>query len=153
MLKRVVVSVILYLCSIAIIHGAEVPYEKGFEKEMDSTMICTKLPMMSDAIVRLSKIEVYPEYIEAYLSYAKEVGSVSLLTEPGVLTMYAMADKENHTHITILEIYASEAAYMSHIQSQHFQKYKQGTIHMVKSLELCDQIPVNSNSVIVNELH
>ena len=45
--------------------------------------MCAKLPMAADGIVRLSKIEVYPEYLEEYMKYATEVGEVSLRTEPG----------------------------------------------------------------------
>ena len=44
--------------------------------------------------------------------------------------------------ITILEIYADEAAYRNHIQTPHFQKYKQGTLNMVQSLELVDSTPL-----------
>ncbi len=55
--------------------------------------MCAKLPMAADGIVRLSKIEVYPEYLEEYMKYATEVGEVSLRTEPGVLTMYAVSEK------------------------------------------------------------
>ena len=40
--------------------------------------MCAKLPMAADGIVRLSKIEVYPEYLEEYMKYATEVGEVSL---------------------------------------------------------------------------
>ncbi len=112
--------------------------------------VCAKLPMSADGIVRLSKIEVRPEYIEEYRQYASEVGETSLRTEPGVLTMYAVAEKENPCRITILETYASREAYDRHIASEHFQKYKQGTLHMIKSLELTDQSPLNENSRIVN---
>lgn len=70
--------------------------------------MCAKLPMAADGIVRLSKIEVYPEYLEEYMKYATEVGEVSLRTEPGVLTMYAVSEKENPGRITILETYASQ---------------------------------------------
>lgn len=56
---------------------------------------CTKLPMAADGIVRLSKIEVYPEYLEEYLEYAIRVGEISLRTEPGVLTMYAVSEKKS----------------------------------------------------------
>lgn len=45
--------------------------------------MCAKLPMAADGIVRLSKIEVYPEYLDEYMKYATEVGEVSLRTEPG----------------------------------------------------------------------
>lgn len=116
----------------------------------EETGMCAKLPMASDGIVRLSKIEVYPEYLEEYMKYATEVGEVSLRTEPGVLTMYAVAEKENPCRITILETYASQAAYQSHIASKHFQKYKQGTLHMVKNLVLSDQLPLNPANQINN---
>ena len=112
--------------------------------------ICAKLSMSSDAIVRLSIIEVYPQYMDEYLKMATEVGEVSLRTEPGVLTMYAMRDKEKPNFVNILETYANTEAYRSHIASQHFQKYKQGTLHMVKSLQLRDQIPLNPANKINN---
>lgn len=112
--------------------------------------MCAKEPMTSDGIVRLSKIEVHPQYLDEYMKYATEVGEISLRTEPGVLTMYAVGDKENPCKITILETYASRAAYERHIASEHFQKYKQGTLHMVKSLVLSDQTPLNPASRIEN---
>ena len=106
--------------------------------------------MAVDGIVRLSKVEVYPQYLDEYLDFAIEVGTKSLQTEPGVLTMYAMQDKDNPCMITILETYSSQEAYKSHIASGHFQKYKQGTLHMVKNLELYDQTPLNPNNKITN---
>ncbi len=112
--------------------------------------MCAKEPMAADGIVRLSKIEVYPEHLDEYMEYATEVGEVSLRTEPGVLTMYAVGDKDNPCHITILETYASKAAYEKHIASEHFQKYKQETLHMVKSLVLSDQTPLNPANRINN---
>ncbi|MDE6368682.1 MAG: antibiotic biosynthesis monooxygenase [Muribaculaceae bacterium] len=111
-----------------------------------------KLPMQDDGIVRLSKIKVNPEYLEEYMKYAMEVGTISLETEPGVLTMYAVADKDNPCNITILETYASQEAYKSHIASEHFQKYKQGTLHMVDSLKLDDVTPLNPRNQIVNTI-
>ena len=91
-----------------------------------------------DRLVRLSKIEVYEEYLDEYLSFVGEVGRASVEQEEGVLTLFSVQEKERPCHITILEIYASRAAYEHHITTPHFQKYKQGTQHMVKSLELCD---------------
>ena len=111
--------------------------------------------MAADGIVRLSKIEVYPQYLDEYIKYVTEVGEISLRTEPGVLTMYAVSEKENPCKITILETYASREAYSKHVASAHFQKYKQGTLHMVKSLVLSDQTPLNPanriNNFIVND--
>lgn len=84
------------------------------------------------------------------MQYAVEVGEISLRTEPGVLTMYAVAEKENPCKVTILETYASEQAYKSHIVSEHFQKYKKGTKHMIKTLVLSDQTPLNPQSQVNN---
>lgn len=121
------------------------------ERDLEQQPImCAKEPMGPDGIVRLSKIKVYPQYLGKYLKYATEVGEISLRTEPGVLTMYAIGEKENPCKITILETYASKEAYDKHIASEHFQKYKQGTQHMVKSLVLSDQIPLNPANQINN---
>ena len=120
------------------------------KNKMNQPSMCAKEPMTADGIVRLSKIEVYPQYLDEYMKYATEVGEVSLRTEPGVLTMYAVSEKEAPCKITILETYASKAAYEKHIASEHFQKYKQGTLHMVKSLVLSDQTPLNPVSRLHN---
>ena len=112
--------------------------------------MCAKEEMTVDGIVRLSKIEVWPQFLDEYIKYVTEVGEISLRTEPGVLTMYAVGEKENPCQITILETYASREAYDKHIASAHFQKYKQGTLHMVKSLELTDQTPLNPANRINN---
>ena len=112
--------------------------------------MCAKEPMTADGIVRLSKIEVYPQYLDEYMQYATEVGEISLRTEPGVLTMYAVGEKENPCKVTILETYANRGAYEKHIASEHFRKYKQGTLHMVKSLVLSDQTPLNPANKLNN---
>ena len=117
---------------------------------LDKSGMCVKEPMTTDGIVRLSKIEVYPQYLDEYMNYATEVGEISLRTEPGVLTMYAVGEKENPCKVTILETFASREAYEQHIASEHFQKYKQGTLHMVKSLVLSDQTPLNPANKLNN---
>lgn len=88
--------------------------------------------------VRLSKITVDPAQLDAYNAFLKEEIEASMRLEPGVLTLYAVSEKDHPNKITILEIYADEAAYQSHIKTPHFQKYKQGTLEMVKELELID---------------
>src|SRR4030095_849268 len=93
-------------------------------------------------MVRLAKLVIDPAQLEDYKAALKEEIDTSILLDPGVLTLYAVSEKENLTHITILEIYASEDAYHAHIQTPHFTKYKKGTMHMIKSLELVDSIPL-----------
>ena len=98
----------------------------------------------ADGIVRISEIEIFPEHLEAYLKAAATVGAESVRKEPGVICIFPMRQKRNACQIRILEIYASQAAYRSHIASAHFQTYKQGTLHMVKHLDLVDMHPLDS---------
>ena len=67
--------------------------------------------------------------------------------EPGVVCLFPMQSAEDSTHIRILEIYASEEAYQSHIKTAHFLKYKQGTLHMVKSLRLPTMQPLDPETM------
>lgn len=96
----------------------------------------------SGSIVRLSRIEVDPARLPEYLELVTECGRQSMAEEPGVLMMYSMQEKAHPERITILEIYADRAAYEHHLQTPHFQKYKQGTLKMVKKLDLLDQTPL-----------
>ena len=89
-------------------------------------------------MIRIAKIQVDPAQIDSYNAALKQQMTTAVKVEPGVLTYYAVADKTNPSHITILEIYADTAAYQSHIQSEHFKKYKAAVQNMVKSLELED---------------
>ena len=98
-------------------------------------------------LVRIAEIEVYPEHLEAYLNAATEIQQKSLAEEPGVLCLFPNQMKEDNTQIRILEIYASRDAYQHHLQTAHFQKYKQGTLHMVKSLKLQDLTPLDRETM------
>ena len=102
------------------------------------------IPVMQsgERLVRLAEIEVEPSMLNEYLEFAKEVGTVSTSVESGVLTLFSMQDKTDPCKIYILEIYADQAAYQSHIQTLHFKKYKEGTAKMVKSLKLIDTKPL-----------
>jgi quinol monooxygenase YgiN len=96
------------------------------------------MAQQKNQMVRLAKIQVDPAQLEAYNAALKEQMTTAIRVEPGVLTYYAVADKGDPSHITILEIYADTAAYQLHIQTPHFKKYKATVEHMVKSLELVD---------------
>jgi quinol monooxygenase YgiN len=102
----------------------------------------TEAAQEEEPTVRLSKLVIDPSELEAYKSALKEEVTASVRIEPGVLTLYAVFEKERPTHVTILEMYADKAAYEQHIKSAHFLKYKKGTEHMVKSLELIDTTPL-----------
>jgi quinol monooxygenase YgiN len=87
-------------------------------------------------VMQLAKLEIDSSQLESYKLCLKEGIGTALRLEPGVLMLYAVADKEHPTRITILEIYADSTAYRAHLQTLHFLKYKSATAAMVKHLEL-----------------
>lgn len=93
-------------------------------------------------MVRLAKLVIDSFQLENYNALLKEEIEASVRLEPGVLTLYAVAEKNNPTYITILEIYADTVAYKLHLLTPHFIKYKNGTKDMVKSLELVETVPL-----------
>jgi quinol monooxygenase YgiN len=106
-------------------------------------------------IVRIAEIEVHPKHLAEYLAYGREVASESVRKEPGVLCIFPMQSKEDSTQVRILEIYASTEAYQRHLSTAHFLRYKQGTLHMVRSLKLLDMRPLDLESMqlLFNKLH
>jgi quinol monooxygenase YgiN len=89
-------------------------------------------------MVRISEIQIDPARLDEYNAILKEEAEASVRLEPGVISIFPMYQRERPTEVRILEIYASRAAYESHIESPHFQKYKTTTLPMVKSLTLVD---------------
>ncbi len=104
-------------------------------------------PAATKMIVRLAEIEVYPQYLKEYLEFANEVDRLSVEREPGVICLYPMQSADDSCQIRILEIYASEDAYQNHLKTGHFQKYKQGTLHMVKDLKLPTMKPLDPQTM------
>ena len=98
-------------------------------------------------VVRIAEIEVHPEWLEAYLAAAGDVGAESVAKEPGVVCIFPMQKKASPTSIRIVEIYRSEEAYRAHLATPHFRKYKEGTPHMIKSLELVPMRPLDENGM------
>ena len=101
----------------------------------------------SDMLIRLAVIEVYPEYLQEYLDAAATVGGESVAKEPGVVCIFPMQMKNETNQIRIIEIYRNQEAYQSHLQTEHFLKYKSGTLHMVKSLDLQEMRPMHPEAM------
>ncbi|MGN7885501.1 carboxymuconolactone decarboxylase family protein [Dyadobacter endophyticus] len=102
-----------------------------------------------DMMVRISEIEILPEHLEAYKTILEKESSESIAIEPGVIAIYPMYQKETPTQIRILEIYANQAAYRSHLQTPHFLHYKTSTLKMVKSLKLVDMDAIDEQMMPV----
>jgi quinol monooxygenase YgiN len=93
-------------------------------------------------LVRLAVIGVDPAQLDGYTKYLSEEIEASIRLEPGVITLYGVAEKDNPERVTLFETYADSGQYRAHLQTPHFQKYKQGTLPMVKDLELIETEPI-----------
>jgi quinol monooxygenase YgiN len=102
----------------------------------------TALAQEKNQMVRMAKLVIDSAQLARYNVLLKEEIETSVRVEPGVMTLYALSEKKRPTHITILEIYANEDSYRSHLKTPHFLKYRNGTKDMVKSLELIEGIPL-----------
>jgi quinol monooxygenase YgiN len=107
------------------------------------TMGITKVFAQQDnRKVRIAKIEIYPSFLNEYKTALAEHAEIAVRLEPGVLALQAVYDKKKPELITVFEVYASEEAYQLHLKAPHFLKYKNGTLKMVKSLELVEVSPI-----------
>jgi quinol monooxygenase YgiN len=93
-------------------------------------------------VVRIAKLQIDSAQLENYKAALKEHAETAVRVEPGVLTLYAVYEKNNPTHVMVFEIYANQDAYKTHLQTAHFLKYKTSTKDMVKSLELIETVPI-----------
>jgi len=102
-------------------------------KQNESTTVIEK-----DMIVRMSEIEIFPEYLEEYKKILKYEAAASVNIEPGVIAIFPMYQIKDSTQVRSVEIYANEEAYQSHLKTPHFLYYKTETLKMVKDLKLVD---------------
>ena len=134
-------TIILFALVLSITAAAQVQLKTVTDEELSA-------PIGNETmIVRLAEIEVYPQYLKEYLAIANEVDRLSMEREPGVICLYPMQSAEDSCQIRILEIYASEETYQQHLKTPHFQKYKQGTLHMVKDLKLPTMKPLDPETM------
>ena len=140
-MKRLKITIIsMTLATTAIAQGVMDVHSHLGEKP--SAAIAT-----ANMIVRIAEIEVYPQYLKEYLAFANEVDRLSIEREPGVICLYPMQSAEDSCQIRILEIYASDESYQQHLKTDHFKKYKQGTLHMVKDLKLPTMKPLDPKTM------
>jgi quinol monooxygenase YgiN len=93
-------------------------------------------------VVRFAELEIDPAQLDAYTTAVKDEMETSVRVEPGVMAIYAVAEKDNPSKLRFFEMYADEAAYRAHIASPHFRKYFETTKGMITSRRLIDAVPV-----------
>ena len=105
------------------------------------------LAQQNEMMIRISEIQIHPNYLAEYTAILKEEAEASVRLEPGVLSIFPIYEKEHPTEIRILEIYASRDAYESHLKTPHFERYKTTTLEMVESLKLVDMEAIDPETM------
>ena len=93
-------------------------------------------------VVRIAELEIDPAQLESYKAAVKEEMEDAVRLEPGVLAIYAVAEKDDPARLRFFEIYASEAAYRAPLESPQFRKYVHITKPMIRSRKLIETVPI-----------
>lgn len=91
--------------------------------------------------IQIAEIAVDPAQLDNYKAAVAEQIEAAIRLEPGVLVLYSVSSKDDPNRVTVFEIYRDREAYLAHLQTPHFLKYKATVETMVKSLKL---IPVDA---------
>jgi quinol monooxygenase YgiN len=84
------------------------------------------------AYVRWSELEVDPAQIDLFRALGRENVRETRRNDPGVLAFYWAGEKNSPNHIRVLEVYADESAYKTHLASAHYQKFRDGSRPLLK---------------------
>lgn len=142
-MKLLFVTLAAYLCAAATVNNLNAQDMDSSNKE--------KKAAQAKPVVQLAKIEIDPSRTAEYRDALTTEITTSVRVEPGVVGLYAVADRDNPASVNILEVYADEDAYNSHIVSPHFLKYKSETADIVSELELVPAVPIVFGGRIGNE--
>jgi quinol monooxygenase YgiN len=92
--------------------------------------------------IRVAELETDPAQLDAFKAAITEGVQAAVRSEPGVLALYAVYEKDNANRIRVFEMYADTAAYATHLETPHFKKFRAATDKMVLSRKLLDAVPI-----------
>jgi autoinducer 2-degrading protein len=75
-------------------------------------------------------IAVVPDQVDAFLT-ATEANAGASRDEPGVVRFDVLTDREDPTHVVLVEIYRDEAAAAAHKDSAHYQLWRDTVARMM----------------------
>jgi quinol monooxygenase YgiN len=102
----------------------------------------TSFAQDKNIVVRIARLQIDSAQLENYKAALKLHAETAVRVEPGVLTLYAVYEKDHPTHVIVFEIYANADAYQAHLKTPHFIQYKTSTKDMVRYLELIETVPI-----------
>jgi quinol monooxygenase YgiN len=97
---------------------------------------------LENHVVRIAELEIDPDRLADFIAAVTEEMEAAFRFEPGVLAIYAVAEKDHPNRLRFFEIYADDDAYRAHRESPHFRKYVETTRPMVRSRDLIETVPV-----------
>ena len=106
--------------------------------------LCVPHPVIAAdaAVIRMARLRIKADQVEAFTAVVRKEMAASLRLEPGVVAIYAVADKNDPTRLTFFEMYVDERAYEAHRQTPHFRKYFHATRDMIEERVLLEAVPV-----------
>ncbi|MBR3158976.1 MAG: antibiotic biosynthesis monooxygenase [Atopobiaceae bacterium] len=110
--------------------------------EKDAPLVVTD---PADAAPRCCFVQILPEKLDAFREAVFANMRTSVATETGVLYLYAASFADDPLHWVFWEGYASEEAYISHTQTEHFKAYIAATVDCLSSKEL---IPLAADTLV-----
>ncbi len=92
--------------------------------------------------VRIAELEIDPAQLEGFKVAITEGVQAAVRSEPGVLALYAVHEKDNPGRVRVFEVYTDAAAYAAHLEMPHFKQFRATTDKMVLSRKLIDAVPL-----------
>ena len=68
-------------------------------------------------------IAVVPDQLQGFLD-ATEENAMASRKEPGIVRFDVLSDREDPTHVVLVEIYRDEAAAAAHKDTGHYQRWR-----------------------------
>ena len=93
-------------------------------------------------VARIARLDIGPAQVERYTAAVRAEIKASVCLEPGVLAIYAVAEKDRPSRFRFFEVHADAAAYAAHVASAHFRTHADATKDMIMSKRLIETVPV-----------
>ncbi|MGO7860162.1 putative quinol monooxygenase [Rhizobium leguminosarum] len=90
-----------------------------------TTAVCSGVQAAENTtpIVRIFEFVVAPDDLEPFMVAGRKNVEASIRDEPGVLSMHCVADRDEPNKLYVVEVYQNEAAYRSHVATDHFKGF------------------------------
>lgn len=92
--------------------------------------------------IRIVELVIDSTQLENFKVALKKDIETAINTEPGALSIYAVYDKQNPSHVTVFETFESIEAHQAHQQTAHYLTFQKAVEGMVKSVERIEVLPI-----------